>query len=974
MGLGMVGSGIFPLRSMALSHAVGSSSNPSRRRAHRIKSLTNSVVSSLNRLHSLSCPQTRNPSTSSNSSFAVEHIQNCARRYVSYLRCSPGSEGDDLFLSRDTSDLTTAYSSTTQALPLVADQVSLPSTTDRVELLNFLPPEVAACLTPDNLLLPVNERSSASSLFLVSSHDDYVKLVRRMYSVNMVAFTLFPKVVNGLFCVLKPDGSLRLIIDARKLNAIMAAPPSLELPNPELIAKLESDDRPVFAFKEDMKDFYHMYLTPEWLWPYMSLPAVRAVEVGLGDKYGDDTLIFPMCTTLPMGWSWACFLSQTSHKHIAYTLSSLREKDSLSTRNDNGLDRPRHLIYIDDFCGLGYDSARLMVLRDEYLTAMRKVGHMNKASKSIAPTCDGIDVIGVFFHGRDHSVGFHPTKLQLLIDRTRQLIHAGECSGKDLQRILGTWTWAFLVCRPAFAIFSAVYRFVETAGHLTFQLWPSVRVELEIAIGVAPLLVANLSAPWSKLVFCSDASSTGYGVVAANFSPDTVSAMSLTTPPVTDEERATYTLPPAFLAADWSVLVAAPWMFPDHINVLEARALGMVPNFLAGDRNCTNQRILLWSDNTVVVHATNKGRSSRFPLLRRLRAFSASVLALGLQATVRWVPSGLNPADAPSRLFGDDGARMFGKEYSSDDEGDGPGNFLIDASVGLKTQAAYSTAVKHFADWLRQEGFRLGGISALDRALAEYFLYLYFDGVEGSGRQAAANTLAGVHLRVPESRGRLHRSYLALKGWKRLVPSTPAPPFTWPVAVAVATSFLHQGLYSMAVGVLLSFDCYLRVSELCGIKGSDVADIGDPRLGGNNMMAIRLRKTKTGPNQWVTVRRVELVHMLRTLVGPPISRLFQFSPASFRYRLRKTCRALGLSQKYTPHSLRHGGATCDHLGGMALEDIMVRGRWLSSTSARRYIQSGRALLLTAQVPPSVHTLSQFVLANFRTVFALPRDH
>jgi hypothetical protein len=273
-----------------------------------------------------------------------------------------------------------------------------------------------------------------------------------MYSVNMVAFTPFPKVVNGLFCVLKPDGSLRLIIDARKLNAIMAAPPSLELPNPELIARLESDDRPVYAFKEDMKDFYHMYLTPEWLWPYMSLPSVRAAEVGLGDKYGDDTLIFPMCTTLPMGWSWACFLSQTSHKHIAYTLSSLREEDSLSTHNDNWLDRSRHLIYIDDFCGFGYDDARLTVLRDEYLTAMRKAGHVNKASKSIAPTCDGIEVIGVFFHGRNHSVGFHPAKLQRLIDRTRQLIHAGECSGKDLQRILGTWTWAFLVCRPAFAM------------------------------------------------------------------------------------------------------------------------------------------------------------------------------------------------------------------------------------------------------------------------------------------------------------------------------------------------------------------------------------------------------------------------------------------------------------------------------------------------------------------------------------------
>jgi integrase len=448
--------------------------------------------------------------------------------------------------------------------------------------------------------------------------------------------------------------------------------------------------------------------------------------------------------------------------------------------------------------------------------------------------------------------------------------------------------------------------------------------------------------------------------------------MALIPPPLIDIDMANYCLPPPFLAADWTVRLAAPWRFPDHINVLEARALGAVPSFAV-----PGTRVLLWCDNTAVMHSTNKGRSSKFPLLRRLRAFSATVLATGLLPVVRYVPSAANPADAPSRIYASAGAKLFGKAYSSDNMGDGPDpNFLINASVGSATAVEYSKAVTGLLEWMALEGLRPRSLSSLDNAVAEYFLHLYFDGVEGSGRQLAANTVAGIHLRIPRARNRLHRTYLSLKGWKRLVPPVPAPPFTWDTALAVAASLQHQGLPEMASGLLLSFDAYLRVSELCNLRKADVADFNDPRIGQNTSMYLRLREAKTGKNQWVSVKRVELVLLIRCLLKGKSaeSRVFDFSPATFRRRLRKTCCALGLPN-YTPHSLRHGGATCDHLSGVALEDIMLRGRWASSSSARRYIQAGRALLLSTQVPASVLALSRFAAANFRTVFSCAaRDH
>ena len=57
---------------------------------------------------------------------------------------------------------------------------------------------------------------------------------------------------------------------------------------------------------------------------------------------------------------------------------------------------------------------------------------------------------------------------------------------------------------------------------------------------------------------------------------------------------------------------------------------------------------------------------------------------------------------------------------------------------------------------------------------------------------------------------------------------------------------------------------------------------------------------------------------------------------------------------FVPHSLRHGGASCDYLfnGARYLEDILFRGRWGSMQSTRHYIQQGPALMaaVSTRVP------------------------
>ena len=59
---------------------------------------------------------------------------------------------------------------------------------------------------------------------------------------------------------------------------------------------------------------------------------------------------------------------------------------------------------------------------------------------------------------------------------------AGCCTGLDMSRLIGHWTWVLMARRCAFSVFRAVYRFIEVAGHKKFDIWPSVAKELVVAM------------------------------------------------------------------------------------------------------------------------------------------------------------------------------------------------------------------------------------------------------------------------------------------------------------------------------------------------------------------------------------------------------------------------------------------------------------------------------------------------------------
>jgi integrase len=117
----------------------------------------------------------------------------------------------------------------------------------------------------------------------------------------------------------------------------------------------------------------------------------------------------------------------------------------------------------------------------------------------------------------------------------------------------------------------------------------------------------------------------------------------------------------------------------------------------------------------------------------------------------------------------------------------------------------------------------------LDSLLTEYIQHLYDSGGSKSAAKAAK---AGLCLYFPYLRSLLPTADQAIRGWSKAVPVVSYPPLTWELASSLAVHLSRRPEHAqMAIGVVLAFDCLLRIGELLNLKREDIAFDDDPRLG-----------------------------------------------------------------------------------------------------------------------------------------------
>jgi len=237
---------------------------------------------------------------------------------------------------------------------------------------------------------------------------------------------------------------------------------------------------------------------------------------------------------------------------------------------------------------------------------------------------------------------------------------------------------------------------------------------------------------------------------------------------------------------------------------------------------------------------------------------------------------------------------------------------LLEAGFAPATIKKYRPAVHRFLDWCTTTRQGASTDADLDELLADYFQHIHDDN-DGKGKSTAVATLQGIRMYMPWLKDPALPIASAISNrWNKSRPPVSYPPLTWELAVVIACQMARNGHYRLGVATLVGFDCLLRKSELMSIRRENFADGKDARLGFEYKQAIlSFDKTKTGRFQSVEVLDPVVRALLTDLVSRTKPRNFVFPGGADKYHavFKQTCADLGLSERYVPHSLRHGGAT-----------------------------------------------------------------
>jgi len=100
----------------------------------------------------------------------------------------------------------------------------------------------------------------------------------------------------------------------------------------------------------------------------------------------------------------------------------------------------------------------------------------------------------------------------------------------------------------------------------------------------------------------------------------------------------------------WAVTRSRRWVYPMAAHMGEARAGVLAALDIVSSGGHPGRQLLL-GDNLGVMLALERRRAHAYPFLVQVGRFAALGLMFGVQIACRWVPSEMNAADEPSRVY-----------------------------------------------------------------------------------------------------------------------------------------------------------------------------------------------------------------------------------------------------------------------------------------------------------------------------------
>ena len=443
----------------------------------------------------------------------------------------------------------------TSVVPTVASRVAFPNQLKDFDPTPFLSePYLTAFRNPDALLKD-HQVNAIPRAPLTSSRTELWHLCWRWDAVKRLSLVLESEVVEGhrcnLFCLEKPDGELRQIIDRRPRNSSEVSPP---LDGPKMghasvfLGIVIPKGGCLRGSVDDLRNFYHAFKVPEsralstpvgptWraddFKGSSALVALKQRHQGM--SISSSTKVVACFGGLSMGDHWAPAIAQLSHEAVLKACGALREEEHLRL----GFPLPRaplsHYsgVCIDDKLSLqvfphhvpvnapasqqaGRDLETCQQAEEAYNTV-----HLEVHQKKSLRRARMFKVWGAQFDGNQGLLSMDATKLISLIVVTARVAKSKICTERLLQKLLGLWAFAFQFRRPLFSLFQEVYRIGHPEGFpdSPFQLSREAQQELQLASSLGMVASTSLKAQVHPVVYGTDASPEGAGIVQCHVGP-----------------------------------------------------------------------------------------------------------------------------------------------------------------------------------------------------------------------------------------------------------------------------------------------------------------------------------------------------------------------------------------------------------------------------------------------------------------------
>ena len=433
--------------------------------------------------------------------------------------------------------------SSTVALPVIADRLSLPPEIRDFDPIPYLQPVFQALyLDPDQFLLEESDMPPALKVRGTATKSELLKVFARWDKLGRL-YIAGEKQINkadicALFSVTKDAEHDRQIIHRRPRNIrekhIVGA--SRDLPHGVMMTLLPLEkDHNAYGSVDGIKNFYHAFAASEKR--ALSTPirhSFKGSELGHLKAYRDAVLhgrikagdrAVACFRGLAMGDHAAVDIAQECHSQLLKCYGAMRDDEVLNYKKP--MPCPKTNFYkpfmVDDHLGVqllpktrrllqgaeisARDTEVFQAAGNAYRAVNLEAHEGKKVRRSPTFKAWGTEVEGIV-----GLAGPVRSRLFALMRLSAEASRPGAIEEKICQGITGLWAFCAQFRRPMFSFLHALYSQHAPQGEKVFRLDRAARNELLVLACLGPCCISDLRAVPDGNLYCVDASPSGAGV------------------------------------------------------------------------------------------------------------------------------------------------------------------------------------------------------------------------------------------------------------------------------------------------------------------------------------------------------------------------------------------------------------------------------------------------------------------------------